>query len=140
MVDNDNLLLIIVGYGPLESELKKLATRLNIYNSVIFTGRMANPYPAVKAADAFVFPSLWEGQGLSLLEAMILEKPVVVSDIPTSREIVSDEYGVIADGVDADSLSKAMRKLITKKNAHSKFDYVAYNQNALVRAEEILGK
>ncbi|MBJ7694917.1 hypothetical protein C6P08_07415 [Weissella confusa] len=140
VVDNDNLLLIIVGYGPLEAQLKKLATRLNISSSVIFTGRMANPYPAMKAADAFVFPSLWEGQGLSLLEAMILEKPVVVSDIPTSREIVSDKYGIIADGVDEFSLSKAMVELITEKNAYSKFDYVAYNQNALVHAEEILGK
>ncbi len=140
VVDNDDLLLIIVGYGPLEAELKKLATRLNVSNSVIFTGRMTNPYPAVKAANAFVFPSLWEGQGLSLLEAMILEKPVVVSDIPTSREIVSDKYGIIADGTDAGSLTKAMSELMTNKNTYSKFDYVAYNQNALVHAENILVK
>jgi glycosyltransferase involved in cell wall biosynthesis len=42
------------------------------------------------AADVFVLPSRWEGLGSVLLEAMALEAPIVASDLPTTREILSD--------------------------------------------------
>lgn len=63
------------------------------------------------AADAFVFPSVTEGWGLAVLEAMAARLPVVTSDIPVFREYLSDEDAVLVAPGDVDALSSAMTRL-----------------------------
>lgn len=74
--------LIIVGGGPEEAHLRSTARRWGVADRVLFTGQILNPYPVMALADAVLLLSRWEGQGLILLEAMILGVPVVSTDIP----------------------------------------------------------
>lgn len=78
--------LVIIGGGALEDSLKKLAADLSISDDVYFPGEIKNARRFLKAYDIFVLPSLREGQGLVLLEAMAAELPIVVSDIPGIAE------------------------------------------------------
>ena len=82
--------LMIVGEGPLHSALQELVCDCGMENHVRFAGHKANPYPYYTAADVFVFPSLFEGLGNSLLEAMAFGLPIISSDCPGGpRELIA---------------------------------------------------
>lgn len=79
--------LAVAGAGPLADDLGLLATGLGVDGSVSFLG-VRRDVPALLAeADAFVFPSLWEGAAGALVEAMAMAVPVAATDIPPLREI-----------------------------------------------------
>lgn len=133
-----NSQLIIVGYGPLEAELRSFVKENKLSDSVIFTGLLMNPYPTILAADYFVFPSMWEGQGLALLEALVLHKRVIASNIPTNREILGqNRYGLVAKGTDAISILEAMSRMMETNREFEAFDFVEYNRKAIQAAEDI---
>src|SRR5699024_9308418 len=74
--------LIIIGDGPLRGELNQLVRALDLEEGVKLLGRRTNPMPLLNKADCFVLSSEHEGQGLVLLEAMALDKPIISVDIP----------------------------------------------------------
>lgn len=71
--------LIIIGGGPDEKRLKALAAELGIQNQVVLTGFVKNPYPIVAASDVFLMTSASEGISNALLEAMVLNIPVITT-------------------------------------------------------------
>ncbi len=72
--------------------LRATAERLGLGKRVRFLGVRDDVAELLCAADAFVVPSRWEGLGSVLLEAMALEAPIVVSDLPPVREILPDDH------------------------------------------------
>lgn len=86
-----HLKLLIVGDGRLREELKDYAKTLNISQDVIFLGNRRDIPEILSAIDIFVFPSIWEGFGMALIEAMAAGKPIIATDIPPIREIVNSE-------------------------------------------------
>lgn len=82
--------LVIMGEGELEDKLKKLAQDLEIENKVIFTGYIKNPHNVLNYSEMFVFPSLFEGLGNVLLEALAFGMPIISTDcIAGPREILA---------------------------------------------------
>lgn len=76
----------IIGYGSKEEEekmLKNIADE-NMEDMVVTLGKRTNPYPYIKNCDIYVQPSRYEGKSITVREAQILEKPVVVSNYPTA--------------------------------------------------------
>lgn len=84
------VLLFIVGDGVLKEELTNLSKKLGLEDHVIFTGYRKDVPRFMKEADIFVFPTLGEGFGLVLLEAMAFRKPVVATRVMSIPEIVED--------------------------------------------------
>lgn len=101
---------IIVGDGPLESKLKEKAHNLGIDNKVLFTGRRADTPQLFKASDIFVFPSLWEGQGVILFEAFFSKIPIVASNIGGIPDVVLHEKTGIL--VEPGNVTDLVNKLI----------------------------
>ena len=65
-------------------------------NHVIILGKRTNPYPYIKACDIYVQPSRYEGKSVTVREAQMLCKPVVVTNYPTaSSQIIDDVDGKI---------------------------------------------
>ncbi len=87
-----SLHLVIIGEGEEREALTKVATSLNVASRVHLTGelRPADAFSVVRASDVFAFPSLVEAMPMALIEAMLLEKPIVASDIPACREFLGD--------------------------------------------------
>lgn len=84
--------LIILGEGELKEALRNLSCELGIKDRVIFTGYIKNPHSVFKYCDVFAFPSLFEGLGNVLLEALAFGMPIVSADcIAGPREILAPE-------------------------------------------------
>jgi glycosyltransferase involved in cell wall biosynthesis len=83
-------LLVIIGAGPLEHELKNLVVSLNLNQQVIFKGNVPNAKHYFKAFDLFVLTSDNEPFGMVLLEALAAELPIICSDCGGGAEVVKD--------------------------------------------------
>lgn len=79
--------LDVVGDGPEAGALKASAEELGLENRVFFHGHSDDPEGWITRSDLFLFPSLDEGMGLSLAEAISAGIPVVASDLPALREL-----------------------------------------------------
>lgn len=84
--------LVIMGTGELENKLKALAEELEINDKVIFTGFIKNPHNVLQYCEMFIFPSLFEGLGNVLLEALAFNMPIVSVDcVAGPREILAPD-------------------------------------------------
>jgi len=112
------LRLILAGSGPHEVELRRHAASLRSAARIEFTGGLAQAELGAyyAAADAFIFASTTETQGLVLLEAMTHGVPVAAVDCPVSREAVGSDAGLLADNT-ADALAGALVELVTAGDA-----------------------
>ncbi len=67
--ENDNIMLVLIGKGPLEEKIKEKVKTLEIEKNVLFLGQIENVNEYIQAMDLFAFPSLYEGLGMVLIEA-----------------------------------------------------------------------
>lgn len=107
-----NAFLVILGEGPLREPLTALAKGLGITDRVRFPGRRPDVGAFLEMADVFVFPSLFEGLGLALVEAMFKKLPCIVSRIDVLLEVIADrESGLVVAPGSVDELADAMIRL-----------------------------
>lgn len=107
--------LVTAGGGPQLDELKRLAAELRVADRVTFLGYVADPenerLPELYAqADVFVSPSLTEGFGFVLLEAMASGLPVVASDVSSMPEVLGDA-GLLFPPGDTEALVACLKSL-----------------------------
>jgi glycosyltransferase involved in cell wall biosynthesis len=105
--------LVIVGRGELEVGLKNLSVSLGLEKRVFFAGFHEDIGPWMDLFDVFIFPSLWEGFGMVLLEAMEYHKPVIASSVSAIPEIVvHQKTGLLVKPQDPVALGKACVRMI----------------------------
>lgn len=105
--------LLIIGEGREERKLKELTGSLSIANSVIFRESVADTAQALSAMDVFAMPSLKEGLGLSLMEAMACGLAVVAADVGGIKTLIQDnQNGLLVAPQDSGALSRAISGLL----------------------------
>jgi glycosyltransferase involved in cell wall biosynthesis len=128
-----NIALVLVGgagwyYNQLSQQIIKSPNRDRIY-LIGYVDRVDMP-ALYNLADVFVYPSIYEGFGLPLVEALACGRPVITSNISALPEIVGDA-GVLVSPHDCGQLAQAIRKLLEDKNLAAEI-----GQKALARAKE----
>jgi glycosyltransferase involved in cell wall biosynthesis len=127
----DDCRLLLVGDGPDNSELRRLADRLGIENRVSFLGIRSDVPDLLRAVDVVAVPSLHEGFGLVLIEALATGVPVVASNTGPVPEIVNDGVtGRLVPAADAPRLARAITELLTDDQLR-----LAMSQRARFEAE-----
>lgn len=116
----NNVCLRIIGDGPDFLLVKKLISEYSLENKVKMLGKKKNPFPYVKSSDAFLMCSRYEPFGLVILEAMILDVPVISTDVASIREIMNENYGIITENTE-EGLYRALVAIIDNKNLLIKF-------------------
>ncbi len=100
---------LIIGDGPCRQALEKLAGGMGLGDRVVFTGFVEDVYSLMARLDLLVVSSLWEGFGLTAVEAMVLGTPVVATEVGGLPEVVRHgETGLLAPPADALSLAKSI--------------------------------
>ena len=125
----------IIGVGPEEESLKRQAEKLEAGGCVVFLGEQANPYPYLKECDIYLQPSRFEGKSIAVDEAMVLCRPILLTDFSTaSDQIASGENGLIVpmtpEGVEEGlrSLSLNVERRARFSKELSQHDYTNENE------------
>jgi len=103
--------LDIYGKGPLLDELKNNCLQKNIFN-ISLKGTVANVSAVLPKYDVFIISSTSEGFGLAVVEAMAVGLPVIVSDIPTLREVTGG-YALFFNPLSATDLSEKIKAIVS---------------------------
>ena len=115
--ENNRAQCLIIGSGSEEGVLRDLAKVCGLEESVIFAGPVYDKVPLYLACmDIFVLPSIKEGLGLALLEAMAAARPCVASDIGGISDIIKDEVnGLLAPVGNSRAIGDAISRLLNDK-------------------------
>ncbi len=126
--NNPNSKLLLVGDGPCIGDVKRAVDNAGITDNVIFIGNTNKVYEYYQAMDCFVFPSLWEGFGMAVIEAEAAGVPCVVSDVvPKEVDIGEGLIKFISLDIGADRWSREIyqvseRRDLSKEMVKAGFD------------------
>ena len=127
-----NAMLLLVGDGVLQKDLKDQVEKLNLADKVIFLGIRRDIPELLAASDLFVLASVWEGQGLVVLEAMASGLPIVATNVGGVPEVVTEKEGYLVESKNLWALANAIKE-IRSDIAANKFDrssiYLKVKQN-----------
>jgi glycosyltransferase involved in cell wall biosynthesis len=138
-----NIKWLVVGCGGFEAELKKLIAVNDLEASFLLLGKKTNPYPYIKGCDLYVQPSRYEGKAVTVTEAKILGKPILITNYPTASSQVDDgKDGIICnlsveglvDGIENLYRSDKLRNALTNHLKGKDFN----NRYELDKLEELL--
>lgn len=136
--------LWVVGDGPLRERLSAVVREQGLANAVTFTGPVseAEKINRLWQATIFVMPSLQEGFGVVLLEAMVCELPIVAFDLPVYREWFNGARAAFVPRLDSAALAQAIVHLLNNEAArhemaaHNRRCAGQYSWQAAAAAEE----
>lgn len=127
--DGDGALAVLLaGDGPLGPDLESLTSELGLDDRVRFLGFRRDIGDLLAAADLVVFPSLWEGLSVSLLEAMAAARPIITTRIGSNVEVTRDGEGAcLIPSKDPASLADAIRTLTDDDALRDRLSRRAYD-------------
>ncbi|MDQ2949413.1 MAG: glycosyltransferase [Acidobacteriota bacterium] len=132
---NPHCKLLLAGDGDLRKDIELQGRRLGIDSQIRFLGRRSDVAEILSAADVFVLASLWEGNPLSVMEAMASGLPVIATTVGAVPELVENGvHGWLVPPGDSPALTEAMLRMIDPEKrrrmggaaalrAKEKFDY-----------------
>ena len=107
----------IIGFGGEEGLIRNKIEEAGMQDNVIILGKKSNPYPYIKACDLYVQPSRYEGNSVTVREAQILCKPVIITDYPTAKNQVNNGIDGLIVPMDNEACSLAMCSLFSDEKA-----------------------
>ncbi|MDY3002432.1 MAG: glycosyltransferase [Romboutsia timonensis] len=110
--DGINFRWYAIGQGSLKDKLADMTKKLGIDDKFILLGTYTNPYTYLKQCDIYVQPSRFEGFGLAIAEARILEKPIVATNFTIVHNQLKDKQNGIITEMNSESLYKGIKNLI----------------------------
>lgn len=127
--------LYIMGDGPLRAELEAQAGGED--SPVILLGNVANPFAVMKQCDCFVLPSLHEGLPGVVMEARVLEMPILVSDFSTVQDCLMENGQLVIGKSEADIL-KGLEAFVRGEVPQYAFDGATYNHTVVADFEQVI--
>lgn len=122
----------IAGEGTLRNSLTGLINKLNLKDYVFLSGKIKDVPEFLNKADIFIFPSLDEGLGISLIEAMSLGKICIASDVGPVPEIIQDNKdGFLVPPADPEALADKIRYCLDNEDI-----YEEVSNNARLKAQK----
>jgi glycosyltransferase involved in cell wall biosynthesis len=124
-----NVKLLIIGDGPYKKQLIEKAESLT--NEIIFTGKIEHyeKVEIIKGSSFLVFPSLYEGFGIAIIEGFACKKPVIVADVRPLSDIVKDEItGYVVAPMDSKKWAEKIIYLLKNSEKQKEMGMNAYDE------------
>lgn len=133
--------LLIAGSGPDEGRLRHIAETSGLNGRIIFAGQISNIEDYYAAFDYFVLPTMSEGLGISVMEAMSAGLPVIASETGGIPELITHmKNGLLVKPGSKDEISKALLLLLQNRNVASEFGRQAAAASSMMFTEEDMVK
>lgn len=123
---NASVKLLLIGQGEDMEEVKSLAEKEEVADCLVFLGLRSDVVNCLQAMDVFVFPSLFEGLSIALLEAQAAGLPCVVSDTVSARSKVTDEVTFLSLKASPQEWAEA---ILTYQNTKKKDNTLLFEQS-----------
>lgn len=134
----DDAELYIIGDGELRQQLEIIVKDLPYIH---LTGYNSNPFNTIAKCSAFIFPSIYEGQGLAPIEASVLGISTIVTDLGEIRGVTDGTQDVlIAKPAQKEQILEALIEYVSKDEHVSSFDYKTYNTLARKEFEVVVNE
>ncbi len=133
--------LLLAGDGPERSKAEELCRELNISDDVRFLGKIEAVEEVLSVSDLFLLPSERESFGLSALEAMACQVPVVSSNAEGIPEVnVHGLTGYLSEVGDITDMAANAIRILQDPEVHQAFKHAAYEHARLFTLEKIMGQ
>ncbi|TXK82503.1 glycosyltransferase [Paenibacillus sp. N3.4] len=119
----------VVGYGGYEEQLKQLIAENQLEGSFILVGKKMNPYPYIRFCDLYVQPSRYEGKAVTVTEAKILGKPILITKYPTASSQVEDGVDGIICGLSVEGIAEGIERLYRRNELRDSLAKYCGNMN-----------
>ena len=128
--------LYILGIGPMEAELKRMAAELGIEDAVTLLGYQTNPYKYVAKCDLFVCASYAEGFSTAATEALIVGTPVCTVEVSGMKEMLGEnnEWGIVTEN-DEEALYQSIKRLLDDPKLLAHYKEMAAQRGKTFRTE-----
>lgn len=125
----DNIKWYIVGYGGDEEIIKNLIKENKLEDKFILLGKQINPYPYMKSADLYVQPSRYEGKAVTVCEAQILSKPVLITNYTTAKSQIKDGFDGCITELSVEGIANGIEMLYKNEDLRNKLSNNCKNTN-----------
>lgn len=115
-----NFCWYVIGEGQERQMLEQLIANYDLQNYFKFLGLKQNPYPYIRQATVYAQTSRYEGKSIAIDEAMILHKPIVVTNFSTAKDQIIDSYNGLIAEMNPESIANAVLKYFEDKNVTQK--------------------
>ena len=110
-----NVKWYLIGFGPDENLIRQKIKEAGMEDRVIILGKKSNPYPYIECCDLYVQPSRYEGKSVSVREAQMLGKPVVITNFATSASQLENGIDGIVVPIENDKCAQGIVQLLGQK-------------------------
>lgn len=118
----------VIGFGD-PSEIIENISKSQTEDNVIILGKKENPYPYIANCDIYVQPSRYEGKSVTVREAQILCKPVVITNYSTAQSQIIDNVDGIISEMNNESVAESIYNLAIDKNKQTKISKYLSNHD-----------
>lgn len=129
--------VLLVGDGKNHKEYQEMVEKFKLQDKILFLGRKENPYPYFKLADCILLSSEYEGSPVVFTEAMILNKPIITTNISGSNQITG-KYGYVIDKREEELYEKMKKFIEDGYTIKEKFDAEKYNKEIIKKIENMI--
>ena len=129
--------LYLVGDGDLRSDMEALAQEKGIADAVEFCGMQSNVYPYLHDADIFTLPSIYEGNPMTIIEAMGSGLPIVASRVGGIPDMISDGVSGILVDPEPQSICEGLARLVDDSSLRQRLGQMANVQSQAFSAEHM---
>ena len=138
--DGKKFRVLLVGSGSDTEGYKKLVEQNDLKDYIVFVGKQANPYPYFKISDCVVLTSDYEGYPVTYIEAKVLNKPIITTDVSDSKVDIENKFGIVTEKNTRD-IYNAMKSFIENGYCiEENFDPSCFNSEIVEKVEKIINK
>ena len=125
----------LIGFSSGESLIRTKIKEADVEDQVIILGKKTNPYPYMKACDIYAQPSRYEGKSVTVREAQILGRPVLITDFPTAQSQLDDGVDGLICKLSVDGVAEGIKTLIENHTLRKQLAVAARSMDYSNRAE-----
>lgn len=126
--------VVLIGKGTDTKQYQNMAKDIK---NIEFLGTKKNPFPYLKMSDCLLMSSQFEGYPVVFIEALILGKPIVTTDVSDSKRDIKDKYGIVNDNSEK-GVYEGMKEFIKNGYEAQEFSAEEYNQEIVRKLQEII--